>query len=188
MSYHYEVVFGCFLREDTPETVLDTLRWHMGETAVYSYDQACIPVDSSFWSYYRELGGEGSWLGFPVQRGEAPPTIQKFEGGAMHWVNPPGVIAVPAAVQEFLSGGGRLACRIGHPTSQSMPIGTGNGSIQFFAGGIVTVRDGKREIWLRPEPEAETEPEDVIEPGVKAAGQANPREAGVTVPGWKSRR
>jgi hypothetical protein len=30
MSYHYEVVFGCFLREDTPETVLDTLRWHMG--------------------------------------------------------------------------------------------------------------------------------------------------------------
>jgi len=30
VSLHYEVVFGCFLREDTPETVLDTLRWHMG--------------------------------------------------------------------------------------------------------------------------------------------------------------
>ena len=30
MSCHYEVVFACFLREDTPESVLDTLRWHMG--------------------------------------------------------------------------------------------------------------------------------------------------------------
>lgn len=30
MSYHYEVVFGCFLRQDTSEDVLDTLRWHMG--------------------------------------------------------------------------------------------------------------------------------------------------------------
>ncbi|WP_030678324.1 hypothetical protein [Streptomyces sp. NRRL B-1347] len=31
MSLHYEVVFACFLRDDTPDTVLDALRWHMGE-------------------------------------------------------------------------------------------------------------------------------------------------------------
>ncbi|MFJ7626813.1 hypothetical protein ACIQZN_10020 [Streptomyces sp. NPDC097595] len=30
MSLHYEVVFTCSLREDTPAPVLDALRWHLG--------------------------------------------------------------------------------------------------------------------------------------------------------------
>ncbi|MEV7189509.1 hypothetical protein [Kitasatospora sp. NPDC093102] len=30
MSFHYEVVFTCFLQDDTPDTVLDALRWHLG--------------------------------------------------------------------------------------------------------------------------------------------------------------
>jgi hypothetical protein len=30
MSDHYEVVFACFLRDDTPDDVLDALRWHLG--------------------------------------------------------------------------------------------------------------------------------------------------------------
>lgn len=30
MSVHYEVVFSCFLRADTPAEVLDALRWHLG--------------------------------------------------------------------------------------------------------------------------------------------------------------
>ena len=30
MSDHYEVVFACFLREDTPQSVLDALRWYLG--------------------------------------------------------------------------------------------------------------------------------------------------------------
>ena len=30
MSDHYEVVFACFLHEDTPQSVLDALRWHLG--------------------------------------------------------------------------------------------------------------------------------------------------------------
>lgn len=30
MSDHYEVVFSCFLRDDTPAPVLAALRWHMG--------------------------------------------------------------------------------------------------------------------------------------------------------------
>ncbi|MGW1186061.1 hypothetical protein ACWD7Y_14995 [Streptomyces drozdowiczii] len=32
MSLHYEVVFTCFLRDDTPIAVLDALRWHLGLT------------------------------------------------------------------------------------------------------------------------------------------------------------
>lgn len=30
MSDHYEVVFSCYLRHDTPDPVLDVLRWHLG--------------------------------------------------------------------------------------------------------------------------------------------------------------
>lgn len=30
MSDHYEVVFSCFLSDDTPVSVLAALRWHMG--------------------------------------------------------------------------------------------------------------------------------------------------------------
>ena len=33
MSLHFEVVFTCFLRDDTPETVLEALRWHLGLVA-----------------------------------------------------------------------------------------------------------------------------------------------------------
>ncbi|MEU0834048.1 hypothetical protein [Streptomyces sp. NPDC005969] len=32
MSLHYEVVFACLLRDDTPDAVLDALRWHLGLT------------------------------------------------------------------------------------------------------------------------------------------------------------
>ena len=29
MSVHYEIVLSCFLRDDTPDHVLDLLRWHL---------------------------------------------------------------------------------------------------------------------------------------------------------------
>src|SRR5690349_7993951 len=32
MSFHYEVVFATFLRDDTPPEVLDELRYHLGFT------------------------------------------------------------------------------------------------------------------------------------------------------------
>ncbi|HXW45460.1 MAG TPA: hypothetical protein VEL03_11775 [Streptosporangiaceae bacterium] len=33
MSVQYEVVFSCFLRDDTPAAILDCLRWHLGQQA-----------------------------------------------------------------------------------------------------------------------------------------------------------
>jgi hypothetical protein len=33
MSSHYEVVLSCFLRDDTPDSVLAALRWHLGTEA-----------------------------------------------------------------------------------------------------------------------------------------------------------
>lgn len=31
VSSRYEVVFACFLRRDTPDEILDALRWHLGQ-------------------------------------------------------------------------------------------------------------------------------------------------------------
>ena len=33
MSQHYEVVFSMFLRDDTPQEILDELRWRLGESS-----------------------------------------------------------------------------------------------------------------------------------------------------------
>ncbi|MEU9085990.1 hypothetical protein [Streptomyces sp. NPDC048357] len=48
MSLHYEVVFACFLRDDTPDTVLAALRWHLGLAAEWPAeldpDEEAYPV------------------------------------------------------------------------------------------------------------------------------------------------
>jgi hypothetical protein len=33
VSSRYEVVFACFLRDDTPDEILEALRWHLGQIA-----------------------------------------------------------------------------------------------------------------------------------------------------------
>ncbi|WP_351235094.1 hypothetical protein [Streptomyces sp. NPDC002133] len=38
MSDRYEVVFSCFLRDDTPASVMTALRWHLGMDAEYPED------------------------------------------------------------------------------------------------------------------------------------------------------
>lgn len=55
MSFHYEVTFSCFLRDDTPSEVLDELRWHLGqsslrpETCVVNYDwPVMLPGEPSY--------------------------------------------------------------------------------------------------------------------------------------------
>lgn len=40
---------------------------------------------------------------------------------------------------------------LGYPVSEELSVGAdGSDRIQFFKNGNVTLRDGKREIWLRP--------------------------------------
>lgn len=54
MSFHYEVTFSLFLRDDTPVEVLDELRWHLGQSSerpeicVVDYDgPVLLPAESS---------------------------------------------------------------------------------------------------------------------------------------------
>jgi hypothetical protein len=117
---------------------------------------------------------------------------QHFEGGLISLQPETGPIAIPRAVFEFISRSQELVLKLGHPVSEEQPVGTNDGRIQYFENGVVTLRDGKREAWVRPESAVETTPVDEAdEPGtsspeVEEARPANPYEAGVAVPGWKS--
>jgi hypothetical protein len=52
---------------------------------------------------------------------------------------------------ELISQDDEIKQRLGLPVSEDQPIGAdGSGRIQFFDNGTVTLRDGEREIWLRP--------------------------------------
>jgi hypothetical protein len=115
--------------------------------AVYSSEPAgAYPVVGRMLVRYEELGGPGSWLGFPVGKAEGPPACgglrQGFEHGSIY--DQPGhrdPVTVPAETAELTGD------RIGWPVSEEQSMGSGgSGRIQFFENGAVIVRDGKREI------------------------------------------
>lgn len=59
--------------------------------------------------------------------------------------------AVPAETVTLISEGRGDLLGCGVPVSEELPIGGEAGDrIQFFADAVVTVRDGKRELWPRP--------------------------------------
>jgi hypothetical protein len=123
-------------------------------TVAYSSDEyGVVVVDPEIWTYYHALGGEDSWLGFPVNSAEAYEQrgmVQGFEGGAIFWRPHIGPFAVPDVVTEMISKDHLLQGKLGWPVSEELPIGPGESNrIQFFGNGVVTLRDGEREIWLR---------------------------------------
>lgn len=116
-------------------------------------------------SCYDKLGGPGSWLGFPTSEEDpawqsaegSHATIQKFEGGAIFYkdeYNRYGSIPIPNTVLESIAEHG-LRERMGFPVPQDYSLGPRAADrIYFFEHGIVTVRDGVVEPWLRPGPTA----------------------------------
>lgn len=122
-----------------------------GETAVYyswgGYDAVAVAV--AIWPYYDRLGAEKSWLGFPVAAVDPARVVsgvQEFESGTVFWRLGTSTIAVGAWLTD------QDRNRLGFPVSEEEPAGEdGHGRLQFFDRGVVTLRDGKREIWLRPD-------------------------------------
>jgi serine/threonine-protein kinase len=76
---------------------------------------------------------------------------QSFEGGVIY--QRPGFdpVAVPKACVEFISRTLDVAYRLGFPVAEETSMGSGGDRIQLFENGNVTLLDGKREIWLRPQ-------------------------------------
>jgi hypothetical protein len=117
---------------------------------------------------YEEIGGPASWLGYPcsgeIEARSSPSqprcTIQEFEGGAIFYKEEHGSIPVPQATLEFIASHDGLQERLGFPVRNETPppavsaahlnpaIATADRE-QFFEHGVVTVRDGVMEAWLR---------------------------------------
>jgi hypothetical protein len=131
------------------------------ETAVYSPAGESHPlvVVREVWGYYTKLGAEKSWLGFPATQGVSLPSgvvRQRFEGGTIYLRSKSGPVAVRKAVDDYIFQDRDLLKRLGFPVSEEQPVGEdGSGCIQYFQNGVVTLRDGKYEVWVRPDPKSE---------------------------------
>jgi Biotin-requiring enzyme len=78
--------------------------------------------------------------------------LQMFEYGQIYWRPGASPIAISASTIEFIRHKGQRVGWIGFPVTEEQPAGSdGSGRIQFFDNGVITLRDGKREIWLRPD-------------------------------------
>lgn len=149
---HLESRYWGYIREYQPGSIY----WSQGGgTRTINAKPRIQYVDSTLSSYYRELGGGGSWLGFPTAGPVHPGggrVYQSFEEGTLFWRSDTGAIAVRAANMELFSADPASPVPgIDHPLTPERPIGPGESDrIQFFDRCVMTVRDGKAEIWLRP--------------------------------------
>jgi len=116
--------------------------------AVYSSsDTGVHRVVGRKFVYYEALGGPVSELGFPTSTATAlrDGWIQKFEHGTIYDRLGHQPVTVAAGTVQLVKD------RLGWPVSEEKFVGDGVGdSVQYFENGVVTMRDGKREIWLRP--------------------------------------
>jgi len=103
---------------------------------------------------YERDGGSGGWLGFPIgETGVIPGYrwFQRFEGG-IRSSNPRDRMDDPIAVRNEVLKLIQPFRYFGFPVSQEQSFGAnGHDCFQFFENGVVTLRGGKREIWLRPD-------------------------------------
>jgi uncharacterized protein with LGFP repeats len=131
-------------------------------TAVYtSQTYGAVGVELGIWGYYSNLGEEKSWLGFPAKPGKGLSLpgcgVQYFEEGLIYWQPEKNPIAVSLAIISWIAKDNAIRGRLGFPVSEEGPAGAdGSGRIQFFEKGVVTLRDGEREAWLRPDSKAES--------------------------------
>ena len=147
---------------DYPEDILE--EWSDGEgpggATVYTSDAHgtyCVGLGNGV--LYERLGGTRGWLGFPMSDEKdarmidnAPwRSIQQFEGGAIFFKEVHGSVAVTRATVEYLTRNG-LDHRIGFPVKRENPLTSEDDDpVLFFEHGVVTVRKGVIEAWLRPE-------------------------------------
>jgi uncharacterized protein with LGFP repeats len=108
--------------------------------------------------YYERLYGTSSWLGFPksdevdvrTSESESLSTVQEFEGGTIFFKPDYNSVAVKRATMDYVSKNEGMRQRIGFPVKEERSLTPeGDERVQFFEHGVVTVRNGVIEAWLR---------------------------------------
>lgn len=122
----------------------------------YSVEYGPVIVSPEIWSYYKRLTAEKSGLGFPISSrrylsASTVSAVQEFEGGKIYWRAGSVPVTVLAQVTEAIGRSRRTRGLIGFPlTEEKSVVRDESERIQFFENGVVTRRDGKYEVWLRP--------------------------------------
>jgi uncharacterized protein with LGFP repeats len=107
---------------------------------------------------YLSSGGPVGWLGFPRSDEIAPPafgssrrrSIQRFEGGSVYFADEYRSVAVSGATIGFIAEKDGLTERLGFPVLAEVVLDPENGDReQLFEHGLVTVRDGIRQAWIK---------------------------------------
>ena len=158
---------------DYPEDIMAAWPNFTGPAGATIYVSEAYGVHCVGWGngqLHEMLGGTSGWLGYPrsgetdARASESEPwcTIQEFEGGAIFYKQAHGSVPVPRATLEFITGHDGLQQKLGFPVkAENLLIGdtaaydhpgTPNPATdreQFFEHGVVTVRNGVMEAWLR---------------------------------------
>jgi hypothetical protein len=173
--------------EAYPEDVLK--RWPDQEALVGAtiytsdaYGTHCVGWGNGI--YYERQDGSSSWLGFPksdevdARTSESEPwaTVQDFEGGAIFYKEEYGSVGVRRDTLEYLTGHGGVRQWMGFPVEEERSLSPENADnderVQFFERGVVTIRNGTIEAWIRPDD--------------RAAATATSADAQQQVEGWKT--
>jgi LGFP repeat len=148
--------------EDYPSDIVD--HWsdqeHVGGATVYwSEPFGTHAVTSGIGKLYERQNGTYSWLGFPTsERTDARTSsdqpwccYQDFEGGTIFWKEEYRAIAVRKDIMEVLSQDHGLRWQLGFPViPESVLESSADVRTQIFEHGVVTVRNGTVEAWVRP--------------------------------------
>ena len=131
------------------------LDWETFKAVAYSPEGLdVVLVSGGILGYYNGLGAEKSWLGFPASSIDLTlkrAFVQRFEAGVIYLIAGVGPISVSDAFAKLVTDGCAPHEVLGFPTSEEQPIGANDsGRIQFFENGVITLRDGNGEMWVRP--------------------------------------
>jgi uncharacterized protein with LGFP repeats len=101
---------------------------------------------------WAQLGGERSFLGFPVTYEVGTPDgrgrFNHFQGGSVYWTPETGAHEVHGAIRERWKSMGFERSRLGYPTGDEVPSHGEPGRISGFEGGIIffSTQTGRTEV------------------------------------------
>lgn len=148
---------------DYPKDILDMWSDQEGPGGATIYTSVSYGTHCVGWGngvLYERLHGTSGELGFPktdevdARQSENEPwcTTQEFEGGTIFFKMEYGSVIVSRTIMEWLHEHERVLRRLGFPVKGEGSLTSGDGDrMQFFEHGVVTIRDGAIEAWLRPE-------------------------------------